>query len=69
MTGYSPVAANGTLPEYFGKMHAGLATLFRLDDAYIATLVGALNQINCGIRTPGRLVAQQSGVGRSCRRW
>jgi cytosine/adenosine deaminase-related metal-dependent hydrolase len=44
-------AANWTLPEYFGKMHAGLATLFRPDDIYIANLVGALNQINCGTTT------------------
>jgi cytosine/adenosine deaminase-related metal-dependent hydrolase len=42
------VAANWTLLEYFGKMHAGLATVFEPDDLYIATLVGALNQINCG---------------------
>jgi cytosine/adenosine deaminase-related metal-dependent hydrolase len=44
-------AANWTLPEYFGKMHAGLAILFRPDDRYFATLVGALNQINCGTTT------------------
>ena len=44
-------AANWTLPEYFGKMHAGLATLFRPDDIHIATLVGALNQINGGTTT------------------
>jgi cytosine/adenosine deaminase-related metal-dependent hydrolase len=44
-------AANWTLPEYFGKMHAGLATLFRPDDIHIATLVGALNQINSGTTT------------------
>jgi cytosine/adenosine deaminase-related metal-dependent hydrolase len=44
-------AANWTLPEYFGKMHAGLATLFRPDDIHIATLVGALNQINNGTTT------------------
>src|SRR5262249_36577331 len=30
-------AANWTLPEYFRRMHAGLATLFRPDDIYIAT--------------------------------
>jgi cytosine/adenosine deaminase-related metal-dependent hydrolase len=47
------VAANWTLLEYFRKMHAGLATLFRPDDLYIATLVGALNQINCGTTTLG----------------
>ena len=44
-------AANWTLPEYFGRMHAGLATLFRPDDIHIATLVGAFNQINCGTTT------------------
>ncbi|MCK1421740.1 amidohydrolase family protein [Bradyrhizobium sp. 182] len=44
-------AANWTLLEYFRRMHAGLATVFRPDDIYIATLVGALNQINCGTTT------------------
>jgi cytosine/adenosine deaminase-related metal-dependent hydrolase len=44
-------AANWTLLEYFRRMHAGLATLFRPDDIHIATLVGALNQINCGATT------------------
>src|SRR3954465_10175647 len=44
-------AANWTLPEYFGKMHAGLATVFRPDDLHIATLVGALDQIDCGTTT------------------
>ena len=47
------VAANWTLLEYFRKMHAGLATLFRPDDLYIATLAGALNQLNCGTTTLG----------------
>jgi len=42
------VAANWTLLEYFAKMHAGLATLFEPEDLHIATLAGALNQINCG---------------------
>lgn len=45
------VAANWTLPEYFAKMHAGLATVFTPDDLHIATLVGALNQLNCGTTT------------------
>jgi cytosine/adenosine deaminase-related metal-dependent hydrolase len=45
------VAANWTLPEYFKKMHAGLATVFRPEDLGIATLVGALNQLNCGTTT------------------
>ncbi len=45
------VAANWTLPEYFRKMHAGLATAFAPEDLHIATLVGALNQLNCGTTT------------------
>ncbi|MEO5671566.1 MAG: amidohydrolase family protein [Ramlibacter sp.] len=45
------LAANWTLLEYFQKMHAGLATVFEPDDLHIATLVGALNQINCGTTT------------------
>ena len=32
-------------------MHAGLATVFTPEDLYIATLVGALNQLNCGTTT------------------
>ena len=50
-TGLRGIAANWTLPEYFRWVHAGLATKFRPDDIYIATLVGALNQINCGSTT------------------
>jgi cytosine/adenosine deaminase-related metal-dependent hydrolase len=45
------LAANWTLMEYFQKMHAGLATVFTPQDLHIATLVGALNQINCGTTT------------------
>ncbi len=45
------VAANWTLLEYFKKMHAGLATVFEPHDLHIATLVGALNQLNCGTTT------------------
>ncbi|MFZ2738624.1 MAG: amidohydrolase family protein [Burkholderiaceae bacterium] len=45
------VAANWTLLEYFQKMHAGLATVFEPQDLYIATLVGALNQLNNGTTT------------------
>jgi cytosine/adenosine deaminase-related metal-dependent hydrolase len=47
------VAANWTLLEYFQNMHSGLATVFEPEDLYIATLVGALNQINCGTTTLG----------------
>ncbi|TGN90619.1 cytosine deaminase [Bradyrhizobium yuanmingense] len=50
-TGLRGFAANWTLLEYFRRMHAGLATVFRPDDLYIATLVGALNQINHGVTT------------------
>lgn len=45
------LAANWTLLEYFRKMHAGLATVFEPQDLHIATLVGALNQLNCGTTT------------------
>ena len=45
------VAANWTLLEYFKKMHAGLATVFEPQDLHIATLMGALNQLNCGTTT------------------
>jgi cytosine/adenosine deaminase-related metal-dependent hydrolase len=44
-------ASNWTLLEYFRRMHAGLATVFKPEDIYIATLVGALNQINHGVTT------------------
>jgi cytosine/adenosine deaminase-related metal-dependent hydrolase len=45
------IAANWSLPEYLRKMHAGLATMFRPEDLHIATLMGALNQLNCGATT------------------
>jgi len=47
------VTSNWTILEYFANMHAGLATNFQPDDIYIATLMGALNQINCGTTTLG----------------
>lgn len=50
-TGLRGYAANWTLLEYFRRMHAGLATVFRPEDIHIATLVGALNQLNCGTTT------------------
>ena len=50
-TGLRGYAANWTLLEYFRRMHAGLATVFRPEDIHIATLVGALNQINHGVTT------------------
>lgn len=45
------VAGNWTILEYFHHVHAGLATKFRPEDIHIATLVGALNQMNCGATT------------------
>ena len=45
------VASNWTLLEYFKKMHAGLATAFAAEDLFIATRMGALNQLNCGTTT------------------
>ncbi len=50
-TGLRGLAANWTLLEYFRYMHAGLATKFKPEDLYVATLVGALNQLNCGTTT------------------
>lgn len=50
-TGLRGVATDWTLPEYFSKMHAGLATAFRPEDMAIATLVGALEQLDAGTTT------------------
>ncbi len=45
------VASNWTLLEYFGWVHRGLATRFRPDDIHIATLAGAIGQIDAGATT------------------
>ena len=45
------IAANWTLPEYFAWVHRGLATRFRPDDIHVATLAGALGQIEAGATT------------------
>lgn len=50
-TGLRGVAGNWTVLEYFQKMHAGLATLFKPEDIAIANRVGGLNQLNCGTTT------------------
>ena len=50
-TGLRGVAANWTLLEYFRHVHAGLATVFRPEDIHIATLAGALNQLDHGVTT------------------
>lgn len=50
-TGLRGLSADWTLLEYFRRFHAGFATRFRPEDIYIAELVGALNQLNCGTTT------------------
>lgn len=50
-TGLRGLAADWTLLEYFRWVHAGLATCFRPDDIGVATLVGALGQIDAGTTT------------------
>src|SRR5882757_9614885 len=45
------IAANWTIPEYLHNMHAAIAPAFAPDDIHVSTLVGALNQINCGTTT------------------
>ena len=47
------LVSNWTLPAYFKQVHAGLATKFKPADIHVATLAGALNQINCGTTTLG----------------
>ena len=50
-TALRSVAANWTLLEYFRHVHAGLATVFVPGDIHIATLAGALNQLDHGVTT------------------
>ncbi|HEY1945126.1 MAG TPA: amidohydrolase family protein [Roseiarcus sp.] len=50
-TALRSLASNWTLPEYMRWIHAGLATHFRPRDIHVATLVGALNQIDNGTTT------------------
>lgn len=50
-TGLRGLAADWTLLEYFRWVHAGLATRFRPEDVGIATLVGALGQLDAGTTT------------------
>ncbi|HZP99335.1 MAG TPA: amidohydrolase family protein [Reyranella sp.] len=50
-TALRSIAANWTLLEYFRHVHAGLATVFTPDDIHIATLAGALNQLDHGVTT------------------
>ena len=50
-TALRSIAADWTLLEYFRHVHAGLATVFVPDDIHIATLAGALNQLDHGVTT------------------
>jgi cytosine/adenosine deaminase-related metal-dependent hydrolase len=50
-TGLRGAAADWTLPRYFRTMHAGLATFFTPVDIRVATLAGALGQIDAGTTT------------------
>ena len=50
-TALRSVAANWTLLEYFRHVHAGLATVFQPEDIHIATLAGAVNQLDHGVTT------------------
>ena len=59
-TALRSVAANWTLLEYFRHVHAGLATVFTPEDIHIATLAGALNQLDHGVTTLVDWCAQQS---------
>ena len=45
------IAVDWTMSDYMKGIHAGLATIFRPNDIHISTLVGALNQIDCGTTT------------------
>jgi 5-methylthioadenosine/S-adenosylhomocysteine deaminase len=47
-TGLRGLAANWTLIEYFDWVHAGLAGFYLPQDIRIATLIGALGQIDAG---------------------
>jgi len=50
-TGLRGLALDWTATNYFRAMHAGLAGFFTPQDIRIANLVGALNQLNCGVTT------------------
>lgn len=50
-TGLRGVATDSTLLQYFSCVHLNLSRHCSPDDIHIATLAGALNQINCGTTT------------------
>lgn len=47
-TGLRGFGGNWTTPEYFQKMHGGIAMQYSPEDIYLGTLIGALDQINSG---------------------
>ena len=50
-TGIRGIAGNWSIRQYLETMHARIAPRYTAHDTYIATLVGALNQIACGATT------------------
>jgi 5-methylthioadenosine/S-adenosylhomocysteine deaminase len=54
-TALRSIGADWTLPQYFTHMRGSgsIAPHYRPDDVHVSTLVGALNQINCGTTTLG----------------
>lgn len=50
-TGLRGTTGDWTMVEYLRRMHAAAVPCFAPDDIYLAGLVGALNQINCGTTT------------------
>ncbi|MDO8209597.1 amidohydrolase family protein [Conexibacter sp. CPCC 206217] len=47
------LGADWGLAEYLSRIHQGAAQRFTPDDIHVATLAGALNQIDCGTTTLG----------------
>jgi 5-methylthioadenosine/S-adenosylhomocysteine deaminase len=45
------VAADWTLDHYFGVLIGQVVKLYEPRDVYIGNLVGALDQLNCGVTT------------------
>jgi 5-methylthioadenosine/S-adenosylhomocysteine deaminase len=50
-TGLRSIGAGWTGPDYHRNMHGNMGTLFEPDDNYIATLMGALEQLSGGVTT------------------
>ena len=50
-TGIRGVAGDWTVVEYIRQVHEGFGPRFQPEDIYLASLVGALNQLNGGVTT------------------